>query len=141
MPSKPIIIEDGSDEILTFLKEKLREYNHPFFGSYKRKNFSICIYEDNKDIIAAIYGFYIPEYKFARAEFVWVKEELRRQGLGKALFTKLKEYAISCGCNKLQVSTGDFQGPHFYEKIGFKRIGIAPKWFCDHDEIFMEKYL
>lgn len=137
----PIIIEGSSEEILSILKSELRHHNYQYFGDYERKNFTICIYDSSNILIGAIHGFCIPTYKIARAEFVWVIEKQRGQGIGTALFTKMQEHALSHKCNKLQVSTMDFQGPGFYEKLGFKCIGIAPKWFCDHDEIFMEKAL
>ncbi len=33
----------------------------------------------------------------------------------------------------------EFQGPSFYEKMGYENIGVIPKWFCDKDEIFFVK--
>jgi len=92
-------------------------------------------------MIAAVYGFILEKYSTLRIEFFWVKEESRGCGLGKELLTQLSEYAISHHCKKIQVSTMEFQGPTFYEKMGFERIGLIPKWFCDKDEIFLQKKL
>ena len=74
-----------------------------------------------------------------RLEFVWVKENLRNQGLGTQLFKCIDEYAKINKCKYIQASTMDFQGPSFYEKMGYKSVGTIPKWFCGRDEIFFLK--
>jgi len=76
-----------------------------------------------------------------RLEFVWVHENARNKGIGTQLLKYIDEYAISKGCEAVQVSTMEFQGKEFYGKMGYKQIGLIPKWFCDKDEIFFLKKL
>jgi GNAT superfamily N-acetyltransferase len=133
--------EHDPEKIKQILQQALREYNHDFFGSYELKKFAIYIHNDCLETIAGIYGFVLEQYQTIRLEFVWVKQEYRRQGIGKKLFEHIEQYALSKCCHSIQVSTMDFQAPSFYKKMGYECIGRIPKWFGNHDEIFFLKNL
>ena len=136
-----IIDETQPDRIKDLLINEFRDYNHNFLGEYELKKFAAYINDDSSEMIAGLYGFILKKYSTIRIEFLLVKNEHRRKGLGKMLLTQLEKYAISQNCTQIQVSTMEFQGPSFYEKMGYNRIGVIPKWFCNKDEIFFLKKL
>lgn len=136
-----IIDEINPDKVKSVLQQGLREYNRNFLGQYERKNFAIYIQNEAAEIIAGVCGFVLAKHQTIRLEFVWVHEQYRKQGLGTKLFKHIEEFAVSKNCHSIQVSTMDFQGVEFYKKIGYKKIGTIPKWFCDKDEIFFLKEL
>lgn len=137
-----IILEENKPEIIKAkLQFELREFNRPFLEQYQRKNFAIYIVDQKQAMIAGLYGFFIMPHKAMRVEFSWVNEEHRGQGLGTRLFQYLEKYAHSKQCKTIQVSTGKWQGKEFYEKLGYKVIGVIPQWFCNQDEIFFSKEL
>jgi ribosomal protein S18 acetylase RimI-like enzyme len=137
-----IILEENNPDIIKQkLQLELRDYNHPFLGDYQRKNFALSIEDIQKNVIAGIYGFIITPHAVMRVEFAWVHEQHRRQGVGSDLFRYLEGYAYSKQCKKIQVSTGNWQGKTFYQKLGYKIMGVIPQWFCNQDEIFFCKEL
>lgn len=139
MTDQIIVDELNPDKIKEILQKALREYNHDFLGQYKLKPFSIYMKDDLSEIIAGISGFVLSKHSVIRLEYVWVREDFRNKGVGTKLFQRLDGYAAMNQCKRIQVSTMEFQGPSFYEKMGYKRIGTIPKWFCDRDEIFYMK--
>ncbi len=59
-------------------------------------------------------------------EDLFVLEDTRRRGLGKALFTKCVEEAINHGCNKMEwaVLPWNRNAIDFYEKLGAKKLDL-----------------
>ncbi|HIF0260663.1 TPA: GNAT family N-acetyltransferase [Legionella pneumophila] len=87
-----------------------------------------AIYDNNKNIVAAISGF----DNFGPAEIggLWVDEKLRNQGVGKSLITKAEEWAKQKGCKAITVFTlKDWPVFLWYQKLGFiveyERLGHA----------------
>lgn len=138
---KIIFDEITPTRVKDLLIKDFREYNRNFFGEYKLENFAFYINDDTSEMIAGLYGFILEKYSIIRIEFLLVKNEYRRKGLGKMLLEKLEQYAISKNCMQIQVSTMEFQGPLFYKKMGYECIGTIPKWFCEKDEFFFLKKL
>jgi GNAT superfamily N-acetyltransferase len=137
----PVIEVDNLDAIKEALKQGLRDYNYNFFGSYELNHFAITIRNELEEVIAGVQGFIVAKHRAMRLELVWVKEEYRKKGLGAKLFKAVDNYACAKDCKYIQVSTMDFQGQGFYEKVGYKCIGRIPKWFCDRDEIYLLREL
>lgn len=78
-----------------------------------------AVYDDNNNIIAAISGF----DNFGPAEIggLWVHENFRNKGYGKALVQKAEEWAKQKGCKAITVFTlKDWPAFEWYQKLGFK---------------------
>jgi GNAT superfamily N-acetyltransferase len=137
-----IIIDDVKpDNIKPILQEGLRNFNFPFFGPYELQKVAIYINNSVSEVIAGVYGFIMQKHKTMRLELVWVHEDYRNCGIGTKLFKKIEEYALSKKCEFIQVSTMEFQGNGFYQKMGYCLIATVPKWFCDRDELFFIKVI
>lgn len=136
-----IVDEVNFDAIKPVLQEGLKNFNFSFFGCYELQRVAFYTKNAMSEVIGGVCGFIIQEYKTLRLEFVWVKEENRYYGIGTCLFKRLEEYALSKNCNIIQVSTMEFQGTVFYQKMGYELIATIPKWFCDRDELFIIKKL
>jgi GNAT superfamily N-acetyltransferase len=54
---------------------------------------------------------------------LWVEESLRKKGIGKKLMEMIEEQAKLRGCNLIYTNTFSWQGPEFYEKLGFIKYG------------------
>lgn len=78
-----------------------------------------AVYDNNKNIIAAISGF----DNFGPTEIggLWVDEKYRKQGLGKELIAKAEQWAKQKGCKAVTVFTlKDWPVCGWYQKLGFK---------------------
>ncbi len=70
-----------------------------------------------------------------------MQESDRGKWFGTQVLQAAEAYAIVQGCNTIQVSTMDFQGVGFYEKMGYQQVSIISQWFCDKDEVFLLRKL
>jgi GNAT superfamily N-acetyltransferase len=52
---------------------------------------------------------------------LWVAPERRRQGLGAELVRAFEARARSHGCTTSYLETFDFQAPHLYESLGYRK--------------------
>lgn len=55
-------------------------------------------------------------------EYLYVREDMRGQGIGSELLVKAEEEARQRGCKYSFVDTFDFQAPVFYEKHGYQEV-------------------
>ena len=55
-------------------------------------------------------------------EYLFVKEELRRQGIGSKLLQQAENEAKNRKCRFAFVNTYQFQAPDFYQRHGYKEV-------------------
>lgn len=68
-------------------------------------------------------------------ELLWLSEECRGKGIGKALIDSAENFAIEHNCEKVFVETTSWQAKPFYEKVGYKHIATLndrPKGHASH---------
>ena len=109
-------------EVIQFLDDKVYEYNSSTINKYEGILFTKIIRDQNSNIIAGISG-----WTWAMASeitLLWVKEEYRKNGLGKMLLKAAEDEIIKKGCTTILLRTYSFQAPLFYEKNGYKTVYI-----------------
>jgi ribosomal protein S18 acetylase RimI-like enzyme len=122
---------------ISFLMRKIDE-EIPDFG--KTQPFAFFIRDKDRNIIAGCNAFVV--FGVIYLDQLWIRTDLRRQGLGTRLMESVHEYGKNIGCTMVTLTTMDFQGAvKFYEKLGyiidFKRQGYARNSSC----IFLKKEL
>jgi len=98
-----------NDEIFKLAKSKKNMRALDFFGFFVR--------DDNGNIVAGCAGDNMYGALFVGQ--LWVKEELRHQGLGTKLMQKAEDLAKESHCSFIAVNTFDWEGLEFYKKLGF----------------------
>lgn len=125
------IIEEmkGTSENKERLLDKLIEFTQYFF--YRFKDRTLFIHRlrcgenvDNLKMVGYLAFELDTEHEQAECLALWVNEDMRNRGLGKALIEQFlesgKKLNFSC------VSTADQDTIGFWEKHGFEQIGVDP---------------
>lgn len=109
------IIETPSSADLDFLTQGI---NKESVGQGSAYPFAIFIRDKEGNIIAGCNGSII--FGSIYIDQLWVKPNLRGQGIAKRLMKFVHSYGKKQGCTLATVTTMDFQAPVFYQKLGYK---------------------
>ena len=121
-----------------FIDEGLGRYNAQFLKDSRYSYFGIFIRDESNAIHAGLVGYCYAGWLFIA--LLWVREDLRRSGIGSRLIADAERHALAFGCHSSFVDTFSFQGPDFYPRFGyheFARLECPP----DHERIFFRKRL
>lgn len=80
-------------------------------------------------------------WQWLTVDTMWVSEELRGHGLGRALLDAVEAEARSRGCRWSKLNTFDFQAPGFYERCGYAEYGREVDYPPGHVNHLMRKDL
>lgn len=117
-----VITDEVIEGDLAELRERLIEFNVAATGYGDGRSLACYIRDDNGDLIAGLDGFTWGGY--AKIEWLWISEQLRRQGLGRRIIEAVEAEAIRRGCGTIRVDTHAFQAPDFYRSLGYEEIGF-----------------
>ncbi|MCB1114748.1 MAG: GNAT family N-acetyltransferase [Chlamydiia bacterium] len=81
------------------------------------ESFGIFIKDDDDKLLGGITG--VRLYGCCHIDTLWLKPDLRGQGLGRKLVDKALSQAKDHGCTFSTVHTMDFEARPFYESLGF----------------------
>ena len=74
-------------------------------------------------------------------DLLWVEEDLRRNGYGRSLMTRIEEEARQLGAKYAYLDTFSFQAPEFYEQLGYLSFGELGDFPEGKKRYFMRKAL
>ena len=74
-------------------------------------------------------------------EYLFVKEELRGQGIGSQLLQQAESEAKKRNCRFAFVNTYQFQAPTFYQKHGYKEVFTLKDYPCTGQRHYYQKDL
>lgn len=132
---------DYEREHVDVITEGLRDFNSPYFGNKKNIHFAVYLKNEKDEVVGGILAWMRPGIKLLYIDSIWISEPMRNKGYGKKLLLAAETEGKKHGCTHSQVDTLSFQAEPFYQKLGYKRIGIVHKLYGEHDSIFMRKNL
>lgn len=130
-----------SDKQLTFamtidnpraeqLTQQLMEFNRTHFVQWAQNHSSpnpmplhIFVVNEQDEMIGGLTGKTNAIHTWLEVSVLWVKEELRNQGLGRKLMEQAEAEARKRGCLYARLATSHYQAPEFYEKLGYILYG------------------
>jgi GNAT superfamily N-acetyltransferase len=134
-----LLDEAQSQELESFLEERIYEYNSQATGYFDGRLCGGSIRNEPGELIAGFAG-----HTWGGCcvlTHVWVSAAHRGQGLGRSLLQSAEAEARRRGCAQVVLATHSFQAPGFYEINGYERkytIQGQPK---EHSDIIYVKLL
>lgn len=133
------ITDEVDDAATAELRERVTSFNLAATGLPNGRSLGCFLRDADGHLIAGLDGFSWGGY--AKIEWLWVRGDHRRHGLGKQLMRAAEDEAVERGCGVVRVDSHTFQAPGFYEKLGYERIGFASDTPKGHGEVFFSKRL
>ena len=98
----------------------IRSYNRSKRETAESEPLNIYVEDDSGELLAGLVAETFGNW--LEIEYLFVKEELRRQGIGTQLLQQAESEAKKRNCRFAFVNTYQFQAPAFYQKYGYKEV-------------------
>ena len=110
-------IESQKSQIIGDL---IRSYNRSKREVSESERLNLYVEDDSGELMAGLVAETFGNW--LEIEYLFVKEDLRGQGIGSQLLQQAESEAKKRNCRYVFVNTYQFQAPAFYEKQGYKEI-------------------
>jgi GNAT superfamily N-acetyltransferase len=115
--------EPTADDIDT-VRQNLIEFNLRHAIEDRYRLLGVFLRDEAGTIVAGLTGSTF--WDWLVVDLLWVREDLREQGIGSRLLESAEQEAIRRGCIGAVLDTHDFQAPAFYQKRGYSVFGELP---------------
>ena len=117
MDSYQIKVEDKpAPEDIQVLWHNLSEFNFARTGQ-GGQSVSVFVRDDAGQTIGGTHGW--TAFGCLHIDVLWLKEDIRRKGLGRRVLEAAEGEAKGRGCKFAKLETFSFQAPEFYKKSGY----------------------
>lgn len=130
-------IVDLTEEQVEEIEDSLDEYDERYIKYKIDGRIQIGI-EENGRIVAGLDAC-MTAFKILYVSTVFVDENCRRKGYGKALILEMEKRAKSIGANTIRLDTFNWQGKDFYEAMGYDCVGSYDNTEDGYSEYFFLK--
>lgn len=72
-------------------------------------------------------------------DYIWIEERFRGKGLGRTMMLEMEKIARESGCIASQASCFSFHATGFFEKMGYKILGISNGYPPPVNELYLIK--
>jgi GNAT superfamily N-acetyltransferase len=131
-----VVVEHEPDPLdLAFLEERMAEAAVAGAGVGDEHEFAVLV-RDGGTIVAGASG--ILWGGGCQLHVVWVDESLRHRGLARELMAEVEREARRRGCRLVMGLTYEALTGDYYDRIGYRRVGIledypagtSTRWYC-----------
>lgn len=140
MPEYKISIETQPDsKQVDFVDKQIHEFNVSKIGDYHYTPLFLFLRDSEQKVVGGLDGFM--GLGWLHVGTLWVAEELRGYGYGRALLLAGEQEAVRHGCFNAYVFTYSFQAPEFYQHLGYEVFGELEDFPSGHRRYFLKKRL
>ncbi len=122
-----------------FIDKQLHEFNVDKIGDYQYTSLFLLLRDSHNQVVGGLEGFI--GLGWFHIGTLWVAQELRGDGYGKALLLTAEQEAVNRGCFNAYVFTYSFQAPGFYQHLGYEVFGELEDFPPGHRRYFLKKSL
>lgn len=140
MDDELTIEDEPRREDVAALDDRLYRYSAAVTGCDNGRWLAIFVRDGAGEITAGLHGWTWGRTGYVRT--LWVRDDLRRQGLGARLLGAAEREAVRRGCREMQLETHSYQAPDFYRRQGYLQVDELPSWPGEgHTRVFLRKAL
>ena len=115
-----IRLENTESQKAQKIGELVRSYNRSKREAAESEPLNLYIEDEHGRLLAGLVAETFGNW--LEIEYLFVKEELRGQGIGSQLLQQAESEAKKRNCRFAFVNTYQFQAPAFYQKHGYKEV-------------------
>ena len=116
----------------------IRRYNEALFGPIDHQAVAYTL-RQRGDLCGGFIGHV--QFGWLFVEMLWVRDDVRGAGHGRALMERGEAEARRRGATKAYLNTFSFQAPGFYAKLGYGEYARLDDFPAGHQRILMTKAL
>ena len=113
-------LENTESQKSQIIGELIRSYNRSKREVSESEPLNLYIEDEHGEIMAGLVAETFGNW--LEIEYLFVKEDLRGQGVGSQLLQRAESEAKKRNCRFAFVNTYQFQAPAFYQKQGYKGV-------------------
>ena len=113
-------LENTESQKSQIIGDLIRSYNRSKREVAENEPLNIYVEDEHGEIMAGLVAETFGNW--LEIEYLFVKEDLRGQGIGSQLLQQAESEAKKRNCRYVFVNTYQFQAPAFYQKHGYKEV-------------------
>lgn len=113
-------LENTESQKAQKIGELVRSYNRSKREAAESESLNLYIEDEHGRLLAGLVAETFGNW--LEIEYLFVKEDLRGQGIGSQLLQQAESEAKKRNCRFAFVNTYQFQAPAFYQKYGYKKV-------------------
>ena len=117
-----IRLENTESQKAQKIGELVRSYNRSKREAAECEPLNLYVEDEHGQLLAGLVAETFGNW--LEIEYLFVKEELRGQGIGSQLLQQAESEAKKRNCRFAFVNTYQFQAPAFYQKYGYKEVFV-----------------
>ena len=134
-----IRLEDTESQKAQKIGELVRSYNRSKREAAESEPLNLYVEDDKGELMAGLVAETFGNW--LEIEYLFVKEELRGQGIGSQLLQQVESEAKKRNCRYVFVNTYQFQAPAFYQKHGYQEVFTLKDYPCTGQRHYYQKDL
>ena len=113
-------LENTESQKSQIIGDLIRSYNRSKREAAESEPLNIYVEDDSGELMAGLVGETFGNW--LEIEYLFVKEDIRGQGIGSQLLQQAESEAKKRNCRFAFVNTYQFQAPAFYQMHGYKEV-------------------
>ena len=134
-----IRLENTESQKAQKIGELVRSYNRSKREAAESEPLNLYVEDDSGELLAGLVAETFGNW--LEIEYLFVKEELRGQGIGSQLLQQVESEAKKRNCRYVFVNTYQFQAPAFYQKHDYQEVFTLKDYPCTGQRHYYQKDL
>ena len=134
-----VILENTESQKAQEIGDLIRSYNRSKRETAESEPLNLYVEDEHGQLLAGLVAETFGNW--LEIEYLFVKEELRGQGIGSQLLQQAESEAKKRNCRLAFVNTYQFQAPDFYQKHGYQEVFTLKDYPCTGQRHYYQKEL